>query len=83
MKQQAPVNRPLWQDTADKAHKNFRAEKVPKRMNISMKDALLASGDAFLFVMDQVADALDVAMDSLSGELRNPYSFLPITVKLI
>ncbi|KQL37107.1 hypothetical protein [Psychrobacillus sp. FJAT-21963] len=63
-----PVNRLSWQDSADKAHKNFRAGKVPKRMKISKKDALLASGDAFLFVMDQAAGALDIAMDALAGK---------------
>jgi hypothetical protein len=62
-----PVNRITWQDSAEKAHKQFKSGKTPKRMKMSKKDAVMAAGDAFCFVMDQAAGALDVAMDSLAG----------------
>jgi hypothetical protein len=63
-----PVNRITWQDSAEKSHKSFKSGKTPKRMKISKKDAFLAAGDAFCFVMDQAAGALDVAMDALAGD---------------
>ncbi|PUB09600.1 hypothetical protein [Paenisporosarcina sp. OV554] len=63
-----PVNRLSWQDTTEKAHKKFKSGKVPRRMKISKKDALLASGDGILFAMDQASDAIDVILDSLAGK---------------
>lgn len=62
-----PVNRISWQDTAEKAHKQFKKGNTPKRMKVSKKDAFLAAGDAFCYVMDQAAGLLDVAMESLAG----------------
>ena len=63
-----PVNRLSWQDSADKAHKKFKSGKVPKRMKVSKKDALLASGDGLLYVMDQASEVVDILLDSLAGK---------------
>lgn len=62
-----PISRITWQDSAEKAHKQFKQGKTPRRLRVSKKDAVLAAGDAFCFVMDQAAGALDIALDALAG----------------
>jgi hypothetical protein len=63
-----PIPRIGWQDQAEKYHQTFKKGKTPKRMRINKKDAVLAAGDAFCFVMDQVSEAIDTVMDVAAGE---------------
>jgi hypothetical protein len=63
-----PVSRISWQDQAEKKHKDFSGGKVPKRLRISKKDALLGVGDGICYVMDHVSEALDTVMDVAAGK---------------
>lgn len=63
-----PINRISWQDRSEKHHQTFMKGKVPKRLRVSKRDAVLAAGDAFCYVMDQVSGAIDTVMDVAAGE---------------
>lgn len=63
-----PINRVTWQDTASKHHETFNKGKTPRRMRISKKDAVMGTMDAALYLLDQAAGAVDVAMDVFAGK---------------
>lgn len=79
-----PISRLSWQDTAEKHHETFRKGKTPRRFKISKKDALVGTGEAVLYVLDQAAGAVDIAMDAVAGkaserdeEIRKKYQSGP------
>ncbi|HDR3524370.1 hypothetical protein ACTFSJ_27695 [Bacillus cereus group sp. MYBK12-2] len=63
-----PISRINWQDQTKKHHAKFKSGRTPKRIRISKHDLLLGAGDAFCGVMDQVAEGMDILMDSLAGK---------------
>lgn len=63
-----PVGRLNWEDQADKHHQTFNSGKVPKRLSLSKKDALLAAADGVCFLLDQAAAGLDTVLDVVDGK---------------